>query len=62
MYTYTHIGTYVYIQTYTYGTTIDRKENHEFERDQGGFYGRVWMKEEEEGSGVIILQSSKIKQ
>lgn len=34
--------------------TINEK-GHEFERERGGLYGRVWIEEKEEKNGTIIL-------
>lgn len=36
-----------------------KKRSYEFERQQGGIYGRVWREESEGGSDVIIMQKNK---
>lgn len=33
--------------------------NHEFEKEQGGLYGRIWREERERRNDEIILQSQK---
>lgn len=39
---------------YMYTTTMNEKRVHDFEKEQGRFYGRVWRRERE-GRNVFIL-------
>ena len=51
--TYTQVTLYspsrLYLETNTYTnvhlTTTNKKQGHEFEREQGGAYGKIWIKE-----------------
>ena len=44
-----------------HGTIIIGKRGHEFEREQGGYGGRVWRKEREGRNVVFNLPSQKKK-
>lgn len=44
----------MYTHTYIH-TTISEKGGHEFGRDQGGVYERVWREERERRNEVIIM-------
>lgn len=36
------------------------KSDHEFEKEQGGVYEKVWREKKEEKNNVIILKSQKL--
>lgn len=41
-------------------TAINGKRYHEFEREKGPIYGKVWKEEREGENGIIILQSQNV--
>lgn len=45
-----------------YIITIYAKEGHDFERKQGGVYGKVWKEEQEGRNCAIILKFQRIKE
>lgn len=51
---FTYLGIYRY--TYMYVATSNDRRGHEFEREQGGLYGRLWRKEKEGGNHIIYFQ------
>jgi hypothetical protein len=42
-----------------YVTTSNEGRGDEFERDQGGLYGRLWRKEKERKNHIIYFQKSR---
>lgn len=38
---------------YKWKTIKKKKRGHEFERDEGGFYGSVWREERKGGNDII---------
>ena len=44
-----------YSDTYTNVTTIKVKRSHEFNREQGGTYWRVWRREQKRRNDVIRI-------
>lgn len=50
---------YVYTYTFAYVTTINERRRHEFEKEQGWLYRRVW-REKREGRNIINTSKKKI--
>lgn len=50
---------YTYSDTYTNVTTIKVKRSHEFNREQGGTYWRVWRREQKRRNDVISKKSQQ---
>lgn len=40
-------------------TTVNLKRDYEFVREQGGFCGRVWRAERENGCNYVIISKTK---
>lgn len=49
------ICVYIHTCTYIQVTRINKKKNHERERDQGGVYGKVLKEERKEENNTVIL-------
>lgn len=49
----------IYSITYIHSTEMIEKRDHEFERQHGGIYGRIWGKEEGGRNVLIKLYSQK---
>lgn len=49
----------MYLEKHTYNNNNNNLKGHEFERNQGGEYGKVWK--EEWGNNVTIISKTNLK-